>query len=119
VELDFDEDIATVEVSGRDLNQVWTNLIDNAADAMGESGTLTIGAHNRDGAVVVSVTDTGPGIPDDIAARIFDPFYTTKEPGKGTGLGLHTVHTILKRANADIDVASSTDGTTFTVTIPA
>jgi signal transduction histidine kinase len=119
VELDFDENIATVEVSGRDLNQVWTNLIDNAADAMGESGTLTIGAHNRDGAVVVSVTDTGPGIPGDIAARIFDPFYTTKEPGKGTGLGLHTVHTILKRANADIDVASSTDGTTFTVTIPA
>jgi len=119
VELDFESDLNTVEMSGRDLNQVWTNLIDNAADAMGESGTLTIRAHNRDGNVVVSVTDTGPGIPEDIAARIFDPFYTTKEPGKGTGLGLHTVHTILKRANADIAVASSPQGTTFTVTLPA
>lgn len=118
VELDFEPDLKTVEVSGRDLNQVWTNLIDNAADAMGDSGTLTIKAQNRDRAVVVSVADTGPGIPDDIAARIFDPFYTTKEPGKGTGLGLHTVHTILKRANADIEVASSAEGTTFTVTIP-
>ncbi|MGF1617156.1 MAG: sensor histidine kinase [Acidimicrobiia bacterium] len=118
VELDFEDDLATVEVSGRDLNQVWTNLIDNAADAMGESGTITIRAHNQDRAVVVSVADTGPGIPDDVAARIFDPFYTTKEPGKGTGLGLHTVHTILKRANADIEVASSPQGTTFTVTLP-
>lgn len=119
VELDFEDDLGTVEVSGRDLNQVWTNLIDNAADAMGETGTLTIRAQNREGNVVVSVTDTGPGIPDDIAARIFDPFYTTKEPGKGTGLGLHTVHTILKRANADIEVSSSPQGTTFTVTIPS
>jgi signal transduction histidine kinase len=119
VELDFDADLKTVEVSGRDLNQVWTNLIDNAADAMGDSGTLTITAHNREGAVVVSVTDSGPGIPDDVAARIFDPFYTTKEPGKGTGLGLHTVHTILKRANAEIEVGSSPQGTTFTVTIPS
>lgn len=119
VELDFEDDLATVEVSGRELNQVWTNLIDNAADAMGESGTLTIRAHNRQANVVVSVTDTGPGITDEIAARIFDPFYTTKEPGKGTGLGLHTVHTILKRANADIGVDSSPSGTTFTVTIPA
>ncbi len=118
VELDFGSDLETVEVSGRDLNQVWTNLIDNAADAMGESGVLTITAHNRDGAVVVSVTDSGQGIPDDVAARIFDPFYTTKEPGKGTGLGLHTVHTILKRANGDISVTSSPQGTTFTVTIP-
>lgn len=118
VMLDFDPDLATVEASGRDLNQVWTNLIDNAADALDGSGMLTIKASNQSGAVVVSVADTGPGIPDEIAARIFDPFYTTKEPGKGTGLGLHTVHTILKRIGGEIEVDSSGSGTTFTVSIP-
>jgi signal transduction histidine kinase len=118
VVLDFEEDLGTVEASGRDLNQVWTNLIDNAADAMGEGGTLTITAVKEPGAIVISVADTGTGIPDTIADRIFDPFYTTKEPGKGTGLGLHTVHSILRRIGGDIDVESSGSGTTFTVRVP-
>ena len=118
VVLDFEEDLGTVEASGRDLNQVWTNLIDNAADAMGEDGILTITAVKEPGAIVISVADTGTGIPDTIADRIFDPFYTTKEPGKGTGLGLHTVHSILRRIGGDIDVDSSSSGTTFTVTLP-
>jgi signal transduction histidine kinase len=108
-----------VEAPGRDLNQIWTNLIDNACDAMAPGGTLTVSARNEGENVVVRVSDTGTGIPDDVAAKIFDPFFTTKEPGKGTGLGLHTVHTILARVGASIEVESSPEGTTFTVTIPA
>jgi signal transduction histidine kinase len=64
------------------------------------------------------VTDSGIGIPDDVAKRIFDPFYTTKEPGKGTGLGLHTVHTIIGRVGGEISVTSDSSGTTFTVRLP-
>ncbi|HJR88087.1 MAG TPA: ATP-binding protein, partial [Acidimicrobiia bacterium] len=116
---DYDADLAKVEASGRDLNQVWTNLIDNAADAMDGAGTLKISASNHDGSVVVAVSDTGPGIPPELVGRLFDPFFTTKEPGKGTGLGLHTVHTILTRAGGKISVAGDGPGTTFTVTLPA
>lgn len=116
---DYDADLAKVEASGRDLNQVWTNLIDNAADAMEGTGTLKISASNQDGSVVVAVSDTGPGIPPEVVGRLFDPFFTTKEPGKGTGLGLHTVHTILTRAGGKISVAGDGPGTTFTVTLPA
>ena len=119
VQTDFPDDLATVEAPGRDLNQVWTNLIDNAADAMEEGGTLSIAARNiGDDLVRVTVADTGTGMPEDVAARIFDPFFTTKEPGKGTGLGLHTVHTIVTRIGGDIRVESSPEGTTFTVDIP-
>ena len=69
--------------------------------------------------MVITVADNGHGMPVDVAKRIFDPFFTTKEPGKGTGLGLHTVHTIINRVGGDITVDSSSDGTTFTVTLPA
>ena len=116
---EYDAHLAKVEASGRDLNQVWTNLIDNAADAMNGNGTLKISAGNEDGSVIVAVSDTGPGIPPEVVGRLFDPFFTTKEPGKGTGLGLHTVHTILTRAGGKISVASDGSGTTFTVTLPA
>ncbi len=116
---EFAEDLALVEAPGRDLNQVWTNLIDNAADAMDHRGTLRIEARNSGADVVVTVEDTGSGISADVAERIFDPFYTTKEPGKGTGLGLHTVHTIIGRIGGEITVDSSDQGTTFTVVLPA
>jgi signal transduction histidine kinase len=116
---DYQADVAKVEASGRDLNQVWTNLIDNAADAMDGEGSLKISVSNQDGSVVIGVSDTGPGIPPEVVGRLFDPFFTTKEPGKGTGLGLHTVHTILTRAGGKISVASDGPGTTFTVTLPA
>jgi signal transduction histidine kinase len=118
VVLDFDDPLAKVEASGRDLNQVWTNLIDNASDVMSEGGTLTITARNSPQHVVIDVGDTGPGIPEDVADKIFDPFFTTKEPGKGTGLGLHTVHTIVSRIGGEITVASNAGGTRFTVTLP-
>ncbi len=116
---DFAEDLAKVEAPGRDLNQVWTNLIDNAADAMAGGGTLTITARNQANKVVISVSDTGSGMSPEVAERIFDPFFTTKEPGKGTGLGLHTVHTLIGRSGGEIGVASDRSGTTFTVTLPA
>jgi len=116
---DFADDLSVVEAPGRDLNQVWTNLIDNAADAMEGGGTLAITARNGPGSVVITVADDGSGMPADVAERIFDPFFTTKEPGKGTGLGLHTVHTIINKVGGDITVDSTPDGTTFTVTLPA
>jgi len=116
---DFDENLASVEAPGRDLNQVWTNLIDNAADAMEDGGTLTMTAHNVSDSVIITVADNGSGMPSDVAERIFDPFFTTKEPGKGTGLGLHTVHTIINRVGGEITVDSTSEGTTFTVTLPA
>jgi signal transduction histidine kinase len=116
---DYDADLSKVEASGRDLNQVWTNLVDNAADAMEQGGTLRISVSNQNGSVVIAFADTGSGIAPEVVGRLFDPFFTTKEPGKGTGLGLHTVHTILTRAGGRIAVASNGSGTTFKVTLPA
>ena len=115
----FPDDLPEVEAPGRDLNQVWTNLIDNASDAMNGVGTLTIEATHSGDRVTVKVADTGSGMPPEVAERIFDPFYTTKEPGKGTGLGLHTFHTIIGRIGGDITVESSPEGTIFTVELPA
>ena len=117
--VDIEPELPSIEASGRDLNQVWTNLIDNAADAMSGSGTLTIEAAREDGAVIVKISDTGPGIDPEVSQRIFDPFFTTKEPGQGTGLGLHTVHTIVTRSGGDISVDSSSSGTTFTLSFPS
>jgi signal transduction histidine kinase len=118
VALEIDPDLPNIEASGRDLNQVWTNLIDNAGDAMNGQGTLTILVTHEGGDVVVSIGDTGPGIDAEVRDRIFDPFFTTKEPGKGTGLGLHTVHTIVTRSNGTISVDSDASGTTFTLRFP-
>jgi signal transduction histidine kinase len=116
--VDIEPGLPQIEASGRDLNQVWTNLIDNAADAMDGSGTLTIEAVREDDAVVVKVSDTGPGIDPEVMSRIFDPFFTTKAPGQGTGLGLHTVHTIVNRTGGDIAADSGPSGTTFTLRFP-
>jgi signal transduction histidine kinase len=116
--VDIEPDLPQIEASGRDLNQVWTNLIDNAADAMDGSGTLTIGAAREGDAVMVRISDTGPGIDPDVMSRIFDPFFTTKAPGQGTGLGLHTVHTIVNRTGGQIKVESGPEGTTFIITFP-
>ena len=116
---DFEPDLARIEAPGRDLNQVWTNLIDNAGDAMPEGGRLTITASSDHNSVVITVADTGTGIDPETLERVFDPFFTTKEPGKGTGLGLHTVHTIIAKTGGTIAVTSGTEGTTFTLTFPS
>jgi signal transduction histidine kinase len=113
-------DLPEIEAYGSELNQVWTNLVDNAIDAMEGSGTLTLIAERDpegDG-VRVSVCDSGPGIPPDVRARLFEPFYTTKPPGKGTGLGLHISHNVIARHGGQIDVETSADGTCFIVGLP-
>jgi len=116
---EYSSDMPAVEAYGSELNQAWTNLIDNAVDAMNGKGELHIRTR-RDGArAVVEIEDNGPGIPEDVQARIFDPFFTTKEPGKGTGLGLATTYSIItEKHRGDISVDSSPGRTRFTVRLP-
>src|SRR6185436_15574118 len=85
--LEVEPELPRVTGFGGELNQVWTNLIDNAIDAGPAGGRVTVSAHAEPGFVTVRVTDDGPGIPDEVRPRIFDPFFTTKPPGQGTGLG--------------------------------
>ena len=119
VELDFAPDLPPIQGSGSELNQVWTNLIDNAIGAMGGEGTLRLEAHHEDGWVVVAVTDSGPGIPADSLEKIFDPFFTTKAPGEGTGLGLNISHGIVvEKHRGQIAVESTPGETRFTVKLP-
>ena len=118
---EFAEDAPEIDAYGSELNQVWTNLVDNAIDAMDGRGTLTLRAEPDpagDG-VRVTICDSGPGIPDEVRQRLFEPFYTTKPPGKGTGLGLHISHNVVARHGGRIDVRSSPAGACFEVSLPA
>jgi len=115
------DELPDVEAHGSELNQVWTNLIDNAIDAMEGSGTLTVRAEadpDADG-VRISICDDGPGIPDEVRPHLFEPFYTTKPPGKGTGLGLHIVHSVVANHGGRLEVDSAPGRTCFVVTLPA
>lgn len=114
-------DLPPIEAFGGELNQVWTNLIDNAIDAMGGSGDLTIStAAARGEGVVVEVCDSGPGIPEERRAHIFDPFFTTKGAGAGTGLGLYISRSIVERHGGRLDLVAGEPGRTcFRVTLPA
>jgi signal transduction histidine kinase len=103
---------------GSELNQVWTNIIDNAIDAMGGKGELRVGAHRDDDCVLVEIGDNGPGIPPDVRPHIFEPFFTTKEVGEGTGLGLDTVQRIVKKHQGSIQVASQPGNTRFQIWLP-
>ena len=101
------------------LNQVFMNLLMNAAQAMEDFGVITVRTACDNGVIRVSVSDSGCGIPTDKLKRVFDPFYTTKEVGKGTGLGLSIVYDIVKKHNGEIHVESEIGkGTTFTITLP-
>jgi signal transduction histidine kinase len=117
---DFDETLPPVKAQIGELNQVWTNLIDNALDAMEPNGkgTLTIKTEKEREFVKVSIIDDGPGIPEDILSRIFDPFFTTKEMGKGTGMGLEVVQRIVHQHNGSIKVRSEPGHTVFEVCFP-
>ena len=115
------EDLPEIEVRGSELNQVWTNLIDNAIDAMDGRGTLTVRAEadpEGDG-VRVTICDTGSGIPDEVRQRLFEPFYTTKPPGKGTGLGLHITHNVIGNHGGRVEVDSEPGRTCFEISLPA
>lgn len=119
VDLDFAADIPRIEAFGGELNQVWTNLIDNAIGAMEGRGSLELKAYADNDAVVVEVADTGPGIPADITDKIFDPFFTTKAPGEGTGLGLNISHGIVvEKHGGQISVTSRPGATRFIVRLP-
>lgn len=116
----FDAQLPLVPVQAGAMNQVWTNLIDNAIDAMNAngSGILHITTSHSGNQVQVSVTDNGPGIPEDIASKIFEPFFTTKAVGKGTGLGLDIAHNIVQQHKGRLQVQSVPGNTTFTVSLP-
>jgi signal transduction histidine kinase len=103
---------------GSELNQVWTNLIDNAIDAMGGKGELRVRTYRDDSCVVVEIGDNGPGISPDAQTHIFEPFFTTKGVGEGTGLGLDTVQRIVKKHRGNIQVTSKPGETLFQVWLP-
>jgi len=103
---------------GSEINQVWTNLIDNAIDAMGGKGDLTVRTYREDDCVVVEILDNGPGISAEVLPRIFEPFFTTKGVGEGTGLGLDTVQRIVKKHRGNIQVRSKPGETRFQTRLP-
>lgn len=115
---DVADNLPKVQAYASELNQVWTNLIDNAIDALEPSGTIKIKVYKEREFVKVELEDNGSGIPEDILPQIFDPFFTTKDIGKGTGLGLDIVQKIIQQHRADIKVASKPGETIFTVCIP-
>jgi signal transduction histidine kinase len=119
VDRHYDRSLPKVTAHGSELNQVWTNLIANSLDALDGEGTVTITTRRSGAGVAVAVTDDGPGIPPDQQTRVFEPFYTTKPVGQGTGLGLDIVRRIVTGHRGDIAVDSRPGATTFTVTLPA
>jgi signal transduction histidine kinase len=117
---DYSSDVPHIQAMPRELNQVWTNLIGNAVDAMGGTGTLRVSTRTDGlGRVAVEITDDGPGMPREVQARAFDPFYTTKEVGKGTGLGLDISRRIVvERHNGEIEIDSEPGRTVLRVLLP-
>jgi signal transduction histidine kinase len=118
VQRDYQKVPLMVNSFGSELNQIWTNLIDNAIDAMGGKGELRIRTYREDSCVVVEIADNGPGISPEIKAHIFEPFFTTKAVGEGTGLGLDTVQRIVKKHRGSIQVTSKPGDTRFQVWLP-
>jgi len=116
---DVPDDLPAVQGVGAELNQIWANLVDNALDAIGTGGSVAVCARAQSGRVVVEVTDDGPGIPAEIRERIFEPFFSTKDVGKGVGLGLDIVRRTLERHDGEIDVDSRPGHTVFRVRLPA
>jgi signal transduction histidine kinase len=114
----YDPDLPRIDSFGSELNQVWTNLIDNAADAMTEGGELHIRTAREGDEVLVEFMDTGSGIPQEIQTRIFDPFFTTKPMGEGTGLGLDTVYRIVRKHRGNVSFVSRPGNTCFRVRLP-
>ncbi|HYI24524.1 MAG TPA: ATP-binding protein [Thermomicrobiales bacterium] len=115
----YDRSIPPILMYGNVLNQVWTNIIDNAIDAMNGEGRITIRTRHADGCAFVEIEDSGCGIPEDVLPRIFEPFYTSKPQGKGTGLGLDTAWRIVTEEHQGSIWANSAPGqTVFTVRLP-
>jgi signal transduction histidine kinase len=116
---EFEKELPRILGRGGELNQVWTNLIDNAVQAMNGHGTLTIRTSMDGDRVRVEVGDTGPGVPEKLRQRIFEPFFTTKPVGQGTGLGLDISYRIVVgRHGGDLTVESQPGDTRFIVRLP-
>src|ERR1700722_14925072 len=118
VERDYQKIPLLVNSFGSELNQVWTNIIDNAIDAMGGEGKLQVRTYRDENCVVVEIIDNGPGISPEVKAHMFEPFFTTKGVGQGTGLGLDTVQRIVKKHQGNIQVNSKPGETRFQVWLP-
>ena len=116
---EFAEELPKVSAHGSELNQVWTNLLDNAIDAVDGDGRIEVSTKRENGRILVEISDTGPGIPEEAQGKIFEPFYTTKDVGKGTGLGLDIVRRIVsEKHHGGIRFDTGPDGTTFQIRIP-
>ena len=118
VKRDYDPNLPRVCAHGSELNQIWTNLIDNAIDAMGGKGEITIHTRKELDSIQVEIIDNGPGISEEIMPHIFEPFFTTKSVGEGTGLGLDTVYRIVRNHHGEVTVDSVPGRTAFTVRLP-
>jgi signal transduction histidine kinase len=119
VQRNYAQDLPSVQAYGGELNQVWTNIIDNAIDAMSGQGTLIIRTYKDDSWIVVDIEDSGPGIPEEVQTKVFDPFFTTKPPGQGTGLGLNiSRNLIVQKHRGQISLYSEPGKTCFTVRLP-
>jgi signal transduction histidine kinase len=116
---DYDRSLPPIPAYAAELNQVWTNLIDNAVSAMAGTGTLTVRTASENDRALVEIDDTGPGIPADIIKRIFEPFFTTKPVGEGTGLGLDIAwRIVVNKHHGDLRVESRPGDTRFQVRLP-
>jgi signal transduction histidine kinase/predicted CoA-binding protein len=118
VKRDYDEEIPPIQAYGSELNQVWTNIIDNAIDAMNGKGEIKITTRHEGDWVIVDLEDNGPGIPEEIQEEIFSPFFTTKAVGKGTGLGLNISYKIIEKHAGEVKVFSKPGKTRFQVSLP-
>lgn len=119
VKREYAPNLPRIEAYASELNQVWTNIIDNAIDAMDGKGEIILRTYEESDQVVVEIIDNGPGIPKEIQARIYEPFFTTKPPGQGTGLGLHVTHDIVVNRHHGLLLVESKPGETkFKVILP-
>jgi signal transduction histidine kinase len=119
IERQYDPSLPRIFGYGSELNQVWTNLLDNALDAVDEDGRIVIRTHSEGDWVAVEIEDDGPGIPPEIQGRIFEPFFTTKPVGAGTGMGLDISYGIIvQKHRGEIQVESTPGRTCFTVRLP-
>ena len=119
VKREYASDLPRIEAYASELNQVWTNIIDNAIDAMDGKGEIILRTYEESDQVVVEIIDNGPGIPKEIQSRIYEPFFTTKPPGQGTGLGLHVTHDIVVNRHHGLLLVESKPGKTkFKVILP-
>lgn len=118
VNMSSPEDLPTVCVYAGELNQLWTNLIDNAIDAVEQGGKIDISFSLEDKEMKVNIKDNGKGIPEDEKQKIFDPFYTTKVSGEGSGLGLDIVKRIIEHHDGRVELRSEPGSTEFSIYIP-